>query len=222
MIGSGLGESQQRILEHLKRGGSDTIPRIAGDVELNVETVRAHLRALVREGLVRRAGSRPKGPGRPEIVYELTSEAEALFPNREGELFQQFATYLKESGHPELVGKFFDDYVDSRRTEALVRLDGLEGEERLHEVVRILSEEGFMAEIGSDAEDRPLLKLTNCPIRKVVAATRAPCRTELTFVRELLGEELARVSYIPSGDPACCYALRGAQPAGSGNPEVDL
>jgi DeoR family transcriptional regulator, suf operon transcriptional repressor len=208
MIGSGLGESQQRILEHLKRSGSGTIPVIAGDVGLNVETVRAHLRALDRDGLVKRAGSRPRGPGRPEIVYELTSDAERLFPNREGELFQRFAAYLEESGHPGLVGEFFDDYVDSRRTEALARVAGLEGEDRLHEVARILSEEGFMAEVDRDGEGRPLLKLPNCPIRKLVSATRAPCRAELGFVRELLGEKLTRVSYIPSGDSACCYALR--------------
>ena len=65
MIGSGLGESQQRILKHLKREGTSTIPAIAGDVELNVETVRAHVRALVQYGLVTRIGSRPRGPGRP-------------------------------------------------------------------------------------------------------------------------------------------------------------
>lgn len=210
MIGSGLGESQQRILEHLKRSGSGTIPVIAADVELNVETVRAHLRALDREGLVRRAGSRPKGPGRPEIVYELTAEADRLFPNREGELLQRLAAYLKESGHPELVGRFLEDYVDSKRAEGLARVADLEGEERFHEVARILSEEGFMAEVDRDGEGRPLLKLSNCPMRSLVSATRAPCRTELGFVQELLGEKLARVSYIPSGDSACCYSARNA------------
>ena len=210
MIGSGLGRSRQRILEHLKRRGSSTIPAIAEDVELNVETIRAHVRALAGDGLVQRAGSRPKGPGRPEIVYALTSRAERLFPNREGEFFHRFATYLNETGQSDLVGGFFDDYVGSRRAEALARLDGLEGEERLREVAVILSEEGFMAEISRDTEGRPLLKLCNCPILGVVAATRAPCRAELGFVKELLGEALARVSYIPAGDSACCYTLREA------------
>jgi predicted ArsR family transcriptional regulator len=210
MIGSGLGESQQRILDHLKRRGSGTIPVIADDVELNVETVRAHLRALVTEGLVQRAGSRPKGPGRPEIVYELTSNAESLFPNRESELLQRFATYLKTSGKPDLIRGFFDEYVASRREDALRRLQGLKGEERLREVALILSEEGFMAEIETDGEGRPLLKLCHCPMRQLVAATRAPCRAELGFVKELVGQNLARVSYIPSGDSACCYAVRDA------------
>jgi predicted ArsR family transcriptional regulator len=207
MIGSGLGQSQQRILEHLKRSGSSTIPAIAEDLELNVETVRGHLKALAREGLLRRAGSRPRGPGRPEIVYELTADAEALFPNREGELLQRLAHYLKQEGHPDLINGFFEEYVDSRRSEALARLEGLEGQERLEEVAVILSDEGFMAEIETDPGGRPLLKLCNCPMRQLVEATRAPCRAELGFVKELLGERLTRVTYIPSGDSACCYGF---------------
>lgn len=211
MIGSGLGESQQRILEHLKRRGPSTIPAIALAVELNVETVRAHLKALgAREGLVRRVGSRPKGPGRPEIVYELTDRAEYLFPNRGDELLERFATYLKEQGHADLVGGFFDEYVGGRRTEALARLDGLEGEERLREVARVLSREGFMAEIDAGADGRLLLRLCHCPMRRLVAASRAPCRAELGLVRQLLGANLARVGYIPAGDSACSYAPREA------------
>jgi predicted ArsR family transcriptional regulator len=46
-------------------------------------------------------------------------------------------------------------------------------------------------------------------MRQLVEATRAPCRAELGFVKELLGERLTRVSYIPSGDSACCYAFTG-------------
>ena len=210
MVGSGLGASQQRLIEHLKRNGASTIPAMAEDVELNVETVRAHLRALAGEGLVRRAGSRPRGPGRPEILYELTAEAEALFPNREGELLQRLATYLERKGQADVVAGFLEEYVDGRRTAGLARLEGLEGTARLREVALMLSEEGFMAEIDSEEADRPLLRLCNCPVRKLVTATRAPCAAELGFVNELVGEKLERVSYIPSGDSACCYALADA------------
>ena len=208
-MASGLGESQQHILEHLKRHGASTIPTIAADIGLNVETVRAHLRALAGDRLVRRSGSRARGPGRPEIVYELTPEAEPLFPNREGDLLRRFATYLEESGRSDLIRDFFADYVATRRADALERIEGLEGEARLRAVAAILSEDGFMAEIES-REGRPHLKLCHCPMRSLVAATRAPCRAELGLVRELLGEKLARVSYIPSGDASCCYAVQEA------------
>lgn len=208
------GESRQRILEHLKRHGSSTIPAIAADVDLNVETVRDHLKALVDQGLVQRDGTRSRGPGRPEIVYGPTDAAEALFPNRQGELLEELAAFLENAGEGALVERFFAQYVARRRAAALPRVEDLEGRERIEEVARILSEEGFMAEV-EEAGAQPVLRLCHCPMRQLVSATRVPCRAEMGFVRELLGERLARVGYIPSGDAACRYAVGQGSASGS-------
>lgn len=204
------GESQGRILDHLKRSGSTTIPALAAVLDLSVETVRAHLRGLEREGLVHREGTRRSGPGRPEIVFGLAPAAESLFPNHEARLLKELAGYLKDDGQPDLIRRFFDARLRDRRASFLARVEGLSGEGRLEETVRILSEEGFMPEVGVDDAGRPLLRLTHCPIRGLVDVTRAPCRAELGLIRELLGATLVRVSYIPAGDSACCYALEVA------------
>lgn len=206
-----MGESQNRILEHLKRRGISTIPALAEDLELSVETVRTHLRSLGSEGLVQRSGTRRGGRGRPEILYGLTESAEAWFPNRESEILQKLAAYLEDAGQQALLREFFAGYVDERRSDAMARVADLKGNSRVREVARILSEAGFMAEAGEDAEGRTVLKLPHCPMRRLVDATKAPCRAELAFVRDLLGEQLTRVEYIPEGDAACCYAVtRGA------------
>ncbi len=206
-IPTGRGASQRRILEHLKRRGASTIPSIAEGLGLNVETVRAHLRGLEDGGLVQRSGRRTRGPGRPEIEYRLTSAGDELFPNREGALLRDLAAYLDETGEADVIQRFFADRLERRRGEALARVEGLEGAARLEEVARILSDEGYMAEVDSDARGRPRLRLCHCPIRELVSVTKVPCRIELGFVRELLGERPARVSYIPSGDAACCYSV---------------
>jgi predicted ArsR family transcriptional regulator len=205
-----MGQSQGRILDHLKRYGSSTIPTMSEALELSVETVRTHLAALVEEGLVSRDGSRIRGRGRPEIIYGLTGAADALFPNREGALLTEFVEFLKLGGKTELIRQFFDERVRDRREAALSRVEGLTGDARLKEASRILAEEGFMPEIDRDDVGRPVLRLTHCPLRKLVDVTRAPCRAELGFVRELLGAALVRVAYIPAGDSACCYALEVA------------
>lgn len=209
MVVSGHGESQRRILGHLKRRGPGAIPAIAADLGLNVETVRAHLRALGSEGLVRRSGRRSGGRGRPEVIYELTAAAQPLFPSREGELLRDLAVYLEENGELDVLKRFFADRLSRRRGEAMKRVESLSGPARVEEVARILSEEGFMAEVETDASGRLTLRLCHCPIRELVAVTNLPCRAELGFVRELLGERPARVSYIPSGAAACCYAVEG-------------
>lgn len=205
-----IGKSQVRILEQIKREGTDTIPRMAEALGLNVETVRTHLRTLSAEGLVRRAGRRIRGRGRPEVVYELTEAAEVHFPNQEGELLSELAAFLRDGGQAGLIRDFFDERARRRRDVVMPRLEGLQGGERLEEVVRILSEEGYMPEVGEDEAGRQVLALTHCPLRGVVDVTRAPCRAELALVRELVGGELERVAYIPSGGASCCYALKAA------------
>lgn len=202
-----MGESQRGILDHLKRRGESTIPALAEDLGLSVETVRAHVRSLGSEGLVRRAGTRRRGPGRPEVLYELTKAADRWFPNREGEVLQEFAKYLEGLGKRDLVDRFFAEYVSTRRSEAMVRVKNLQGALRVREVAQILTEDGFMAEVEEDEPGQAVLRLSHCPLRGLVDVTTAPCRAELTFVRQLLGGSPTRVKYMPKGDAACCYAV---------------
>lgn len=202
-----LGDTRGGILDHLKRLGRATIPELAERLELNVETVRGHLRVLGKERWVRRAGERRRGRGRPEILYELESRSEGLFPNRESRILRDLVRHLQQAGQGDEVDRFFDGWVERRREDALARVEGLEGEERLERVAEILTEQGFMAEIRRDAEGGTSLRLCHCPMRGVVDVTRAPCRAELGFVRELLGERLARVTYIPAGEGSCSYRV---------------
>jgi len=46
-------------------------------------------------------------------------------------------------------------------------------------------------------------------MRDLVNVTRAPCKAEIAFVRDLVGASLARVEYIPDGGSACAYAVGG-------------
>lgn len=206
----GLGDSRRSILATLKREGVATVPTLAGAVGLNIETVRAHLKVLAEQGLVDRKGKRSSGPGRPEVVYGLTAEAESLFPRREAEVLRALASFLQESGRSEVLDAFFDHFIEGRRADALARVEGLEGRARLREAARILSEQGFMA-VVEEREGQPRLRLCHCPLRELVEVSKIPCRAEVGFVRELIGERLNRVSYIPAGDAACSYAQGDGQ-----------
>lgn len=203
----GLGASRQQLLGALKRLGPATIPTLALELGLNVETVRHHLQALGALELVQRRGTRSHGPGRPEVVYALTGGAEPLFPRREGEVLRSLAQFLVDGGHESLLHAFFERYIAERRDAALARVTGLRGRARVQEAARILSELGFIAEATGDGGG---LRLCHCPMQSLVEVTRAPCRAEIAFVRELLGGGLARLSYIPAGDASCTYAREDA------------
>lgn len=204
---SGLGDTQRRLLELLKRQGERSVGELAGSLELAAETVRGHMNSLAGHGLVRRAGRRKEGPGRPEILYRLSEEAEQLFPNEEGRLLRDLTAYLTEEDHRDVLEAFFEARITEQRQEARGRLQGLSGRDRLEEVAAILTEEGFMAEVvdGEDGEVR--LRLCHCPLKEMVAVSRLPCRAEEAWIQELLGGDLSRRSWMPEGDRTCTYAV---------------
>lgn len=182
----GLSLSQQRVLERLKRTGAATIPALAGELSLNVETVRHHLRALVGLGYVERQGTRKPRAGRPEVVYTLTSQAERLFPSRQGEVLRGLAEYLRETGNASLIEEFFERWISSRRSAALARVQGLTGEPRLREVAAIMAELGFMSSVEVEGGSGQL-HLRNCPLRDLVEVSKVPCRAEIAFIRRAPG-----------------------------------
>jgi len=208
-----LGETQQRILNHVKRRGDSTVPELADALGINVETARSHLRALRAEGLIGRKGSRSKGVGRPEIVYALTDEAEGLFPDRAGRMLADLVDFLRREGDEGSLTTFFAEQGDARTSRAMAALDGIEGRARVRRLAELLTDEGFMAQVDEGPEGELLLRLSNCPIRKLIDVTEAPCRAELSSISRALDARLRRVSHIPEGHAACCYRIEFREPA---------
>jgi predicted ArsR family transcriptional regulator len=203
----GLGDSQFRILKHLKREGSATIPLLAEETSLTVETVRSHVKSLLGRGLLRRDGDRRIGRGRPEGVYRLTESARAFFPSQEGNVLMSLVRFLKEQGRGDLVEGFFRAWAEGRRPVLLERLAGLDGKERLKELALALTDDGFMAEVGRTEDGRHLLRLCNCPMEPLVSVTGEPCRQEIRIIQEVIGHPLDRMEFVPSGGACCSYAV---------------
>lgn len=145
----------------------------------------------------------------------MAPKAEALFPNREGQLLAELVRYLLATGNQKVLEWFFENRAASRRDAAQARVRGKKGRARVEEVARILSDEGFMAEVTpADGEGRPTLRLCRCPLKEAVEVTHLPCRAELQLVEELLGAPLQRTAYMPDGDLTCSYEVgRRSAPA---------
>src|SRR2546423_10622510 len=98
-----------RIITLLRRA-SRTVEELAQALQLTDNAVRAHLATLERDGLVRQRGIR-RGSGKPSYVYELSPDAETLFPKAYGPIMRQLLEVLCEQMSPEQV-------------EALLRMTG--------------------------------------------------------------------------------------------------
>lgn len=206
VIGPGIGESQRRLLELMKRLGECTLADLESGFELSRETLRIHLKSLAAQGMVERAGVQRTGPGRPHVLYRLTPAGEALFPRREGALLRELATFLLERGRRDLLEEFFADRLARKRRELEPRVAGLDGRERLERIAEVLSGEGFLAEVVDTAEG-PRLRLSHCPIQDLVAVTDLPCRFEEALIEEIAGSRPVREAFIPAGSHACVYSI---------------
>jgi predicted ArsR family transcriptional regulator len=140
-------ESTRGQVVTLLRRSEHTVEELARALGLTDNGVRAHLAVLERDGIVRQRGSvrRSSGGGKPAYVYELTQEAEDLFPKAYEPALRRLLDVLSERLGPE-------------ESEALLRSVGrrLAGEHsvrtndaraRLESAVEIFNELGGLAEL---------------------------------------------------------------------------
>jgi predicted ArsR family transcriptional regulator len=78
----------------LLRKGEHTVNELASALGLTDNAVRSHLTTLERDGLVRPSGTR-RGPRKPTVKYELSPEAEQLFPRAYGPILRHLLDALR-------------------------------------------------------------------------------------------------------------------------------
>src|SRR3954471_1096167 len=96
-----------RIVMLLRRAGR-TVDELAQALDLTDNGVRGHLVTLERDGLVRQHGTR-RGGGKPAYTYELTPDADQLFPRAYDEILAQLLDILAGRLSPELVGDILEE-----------------------------------------------------------------------------------------------------------------
>ena len=71
--------TRRHVVELLRRGAA-TVGETAKRLDLTASAVRVHMKALERQGIVRRAGSVVTGSNRPAAIFELAPAADAIAP----------------------------------------------------------------------------------------------------------------------------------------------
>jgi predicted ArsR family transcriptional regulator len=84
-----------RVLGLLRRG-TRTVSELAAELALTDNAVRSHITTLERDGLVRASGVR-RGSRKPTVTYDLSAEAEQLFPRAYGPVLRHVLDALSTS-----------------------------------------------------------------------------------------------------------------------------
>jgi predicted ArsR family transcriptional regulator len=210
-VGGGTPSALRRaVLVHLRRHGPSAPDTIAAAIGASRSGVAQQLRALETAGLVTRTSVR-HGVGRPHHLYDITSDAQDLFPTNYDGLAAGLLTAILEVGGEDLV----DEVFAARRRQAEARLRdsvgaALEADaplaDRMRVVATIQDELGYLAEVREDPDGARLVE-HNCAVLDVARSMPAACQAELDLFRSVLGADLVRERHIASGDRCCSYRV---------------
>jgi predicted ArsR family transcriptional regulator len=182
----------------LLRGGQRTVDELAKELDLTDNAIRAHLTHLERDGLVKQGGMRRSG-GKPAYTFELTEEAEHLFPRAYGVLLNQLLRVLTER-MPET------ELADVLR-EVGHRLpaEGANGRgdlrDRVGQAVALLSSLGGYATL-EEQNGGFVIRGCTCPLAAAVDATPDACLLAETLLSDAIGVPVRQIC--DQGPPAQC------------------
>ena len=196
---------------HLRQAGPTTPDGLAGALGASRTGILQQLYALEEAGLVSHAAEK-HGVGRPRHVYDVTAEAQGLFPTDYGGFASGLVKAIEAVGGDDLVEQVFA----ARRVQIGERIrrrmaervdDGAPLLDRVRALAQLQDEAGYLADaiVGEDGSLR--LREHNCAIDKIARRTHAPCDAELALFQEVLGAEVVRESHIASGDRCCTYRV---------------
>jgi predicted ArsR family transcriptional regulator len=196
-----------QIVTLLRRSGR-TVEDLARALDLTNNGVRAHLAVLERDGIVRQRGSvrRSSGGGKPAYVYELTEEAEDLFPKAYEPALRRLLDVLSErlgSGELEALLRSVGRRLAEEHS---TRADGAHA--RLESAVEVLNELGGLVEL-EEYDGGFVIRGYSCPLAGVTPEHPEVCRMAETLIAELAGVPVHE--RCDRGErPRCCFEVAAA------------
>jgi predicted ArsR family transcriptional regulator len=202
-------QTRRRIVKLLKTEGAMDAAGLAGRLRVTPMAVRQHLYALEREKLVG-VEERPAPIGRPAKYWTLTPEADRLFPDAYAELSVALIDSVKEVFGAAGMTRLLDARLAKQRAayKAAMTSSATLGK-KLRQLVRLRTDEGYMADLKPDGRGAFLFIENHCPICAAATACQGVCATELDLFRSVLGPgvDVERTEHIVSGDRRCVYRV---------------
>ncbi|MBD2867523.1 helix-turn-helix transcriptional regulator [Paenibacillus arenilitoris] len=202
----GDGSTRERILLLLKTNGRMSAGDLSRQLGLTEMAIRRHMYALQSEGSVTTVAVR-QAMGRPLHAYELTAEADELFPKNYHLLALDLLSEL--AGDPE-TASLVDRVFEGRKKKLLDRYGPRMADkslgQRVEELAAIQNAGGYMVETEEQGGCY-MLHEYNCPIAQVAGEYQQACRCELSLFKALLEAPVERTECLAKGGGKCSYRI---------------
>ena len=194
-----------QVLLEIKKAQPVTAKDLSVRFGVSANAIRRHLKELELEGSVA-YGREQRGLGAPAFVYRLTPRGEGLFPNRYEDALTGLLQHIEERAGRGEISRMFLDQFRTRAESLKSELADQPVEVRLQRLVRMLSEQGYMAEWNT-ADGAIRLSEHNCAIRAVAERYPEVCAAERRFLTEVLAAQVERRTHITEGSNSCEYSI---------------
>ncbi len=213
MNGATGGPSSLRhdLLLRLRLDGPSSPDQLADRLGASRTGVLQQLRALETANLVSRRTVR-HGVGRPRHLYDVTLDAQDLFPSNYDALAAGLLDAIETVGGDDLLKQVFA--AQRRQLGGRIREHMAERVapdapllDRVRELAVIQADNGYMADATLDDDGEIRMREHNCAIYRIAEGSPAVCRAELELFTEVLGANVVREQHIASGDRCCTYRI---------------
>jgi predicted ArsR family transcriptional regulator len=202
------GKTRRAIVRLLKQEGAMDSAAMAKRLKLTPMAVRQHLYELQREKLVT-AEERKVPLGRPAKHWQLTADANRLFPDAYAELSVALIGAMQQTIGSEGVQKVLDARFAALRSAYQHRIPPEAPlAVKLKELAKLRTEEGYMAEVRRDGAGFLFIE-NHCPICAAANSCQGLCVSELELFQSVLGPaaRIERTEHIIAGNRRCVYRI---------------
>ncbi len=191
-----------RIVALLRRK-KRTVNELAAELELTDNAVRAQLLALERDGLIRQSGIE-RGRRKPHFSYELTQDADRLFPKSYDAVLDLLLSVLEEKLPPEQLHEVLGE-VGERAAERLGFPDQVDLHARAQRAVEVLEALGGAPHL-EQGDGKLIIRSTSCPLARAVEAHPESCHIAEALVSRITGAEV-RERCTKTAPPCCSFEI---------------
>lgn len=197
-------DSTRGRIVSLLRGSTKTVNELANELGLTDNAVRAHLLSLERDGLIKQSGIQ-RGTRKPHFAYELTTEAELLFPKAYDALLNQLITTLKGRFTPAELENFLREVGRSLAGAQDLSVENGDMDHRLRMGLAALEAIGGSARVEKN-EGKCVIRSEGCPLAAAVNEHPEVCRLAETLLSEIIGTEVQE-RCDREGSPRCRFEI---------------
>lgn len=205
-LGERFFESTRGRIVSLLRGKTRTVNELAEELEMTDNAVRAHLATLERDGLIRQSGVQ-RGHRKPHFAYELTPEAERLFPKSYDALLNVLLSVLKERLAPDELEAVLQEVgrkaAPDRKT---ILATGSDLSARAEKAVEVLEALGGAPRLEQEG-GKIIIQSASCPFGAAVEAHPEVCRVAETLVAQITGERVRERCNKTDVPPRCLFEV---------------